>query len=253
MFPLKDVFLKPKPSFFDLCIAGFLFIPWFNDNWQKAVFLVFYTLFLVLVSLSMKPKREYRCLPLSLLAIWSLINVFIHSFAIYPASRTFTYLNYYLLVEGFLYILIAVLFINTVIRYSTNIRFILLLLPVAIYPWYSVMAWKGSVTPMAALGVGIVIYLFLAKRFIAGLLCTGIGIVGAVLHWPWICMKFASRPMVWRQLIINMFYHPVRRFPGGDVIDPGITLSPFIERFFNNIFPNFAETIKPWFASLLIT
>lgn len=245
---IRSIF-SPRPSFFDLCVGGFLYITCFYNKWEKGVFLVFYTVFLVIISICMKPKREYRSLPLALLALWSLANVFIHSFAIYPISASSLYPNFYLMVEGFLYILFGILFLRTVIIYSTNLRYIYFLIPITIIPWYTRLIYVGSTTPVAALGLGIVIYLFLAKRFIWGAICSIMGIVAVWLNWSWICMKFTCRPMVWHQLIINMFYRPVRMIDT-DIIDPGIELSPFLERFFNNIFPNFATTIKPWLAGL---
>lgn len=246
MFLLKkfnNIFLEPKPSLFDVLIGGFLFIPWLKSPWQRSVFFVFYIFFLVIISLSLKPKREYKSIPLSLIALWSFIGVFVHSFAIYPTSRTLSYINYYLAIEGFLYIFAGVLFVITVIRYSTNLRFILILLPIAIFPWYSVIAWKGSVTPIAALSVAIVMYLFLSKRPKWGIVALIWGITGAVLKWSWICMKFTCRPMVWHQMVVNMFYRPLRTV-GKEVIDPGIELSPFLDK----IIP---ANIKPWLAGLV--
>lgn len=249
--PLR-YFLKPCPSLFDLCVGCFLFIPMLHGNHDKAVFLVFYAVFLVIVSWLMKPKRQYRSLPLTLLAFWSLLGVFIHSFDIWWGSRTMLYLNYYLMVEGFLYVFFGILFVITVVKYSTNIRFILILLPFALIPWYAGLLWKGSVTPIAALGIAIVIYLFLTKRLLWGAMASGIGIVSAWLNWSWICMKFASRPLVWHQLIVNMFYHPMRRMEGvGDIHDPGIQLSPFLEKFCNNHFADFADKVKPWLAGIV--
>src|SRR3990167_10148780 len=120
----KSLF-SPHPSLFDLCVVGFIFIPWVKGDHNKSLFLVFYTIFLLALSFMMKPKREYRSLPLSLLALWSMLGLFIHSFALYPRSLTYQYKIYYLMVEGFLYILFGVIFIRTVIKYSTNLKFIL--------------------------------------------------------------------------------------------------------------------------------
>jgi len=72
------------------------------------------------------------------------------------------------------------------------------------------------------------------------------GIAGAIYHWKWICYKFACRPKIWGQLVTNMFYHSVKR-EGVDIVDGGIQLSPFLEKFFDK---NISEAIKPWFATL---
>ncbi len=245
---IKSIF-TPLPSFFDLCVGGFLYIPWIKGQYNKAIFFVFYSAFLILLSLSLKSKREYKSLPLSLLAIWSLLNVFIHAYIICTTSQTMHYLNLYLMVEGFLYIFFAVLFLKVVISYSTNIRYIYFLLPIAIYPWYAQMSYRGSVTPIAGLGVAIVVYLFLSKRFKLGILSALIGLIGVVLHWSWIVGKFFCRPIVWRQLCINLFYRPVR-YSGDafiEIIDPGIQFSPWLEKIVDAHIP---ANIVPWLAGI---
>ncbi len=138
-------------------------MPWIRGNWGRSVFFVLYSVFLFIISLSLKPKREYRSLPLTLIAMWSFIGLFVHSFII-PAGRMFYYFNYYLMIDGFLYILFGIIFIRTVIIYSTNIRFIYLLLPIAMIPWYSNFVRVGSLTPVAALSVAIIVYLLLKSR-----------------------------------------------------------------------------------------
>jgi len=152
------------------------------------------------------------------------------------------------MVEGFLYIFFGILFLRTVIRYSTNLRFIYILLPLAIYPWYKPLIHAGSSTPVAAIGIAIVVYLFLSKRLLWGILGAITGIIGVVLNWSWLCMKFAARPLVWRQLVVNMFYHPIRKI-GGETIDVGIELSPAFERFLTIHIPNY-QSVKPWLAGI---
>lgn len=246
MFLLKKI-LNPRPSFFDFLVGGFLFITMFGNDWQRGMFLVFYSAFLVIVSLLIKPKRDYKSLPLVLLTLWSLIGAFIHSFEIYQNSITIRYVNFYMMIEGFIYILFGVLFIHTIIRYSTNLKFIFLLIPFAIIPWFSGLVHTGSTTPMAALGIAIVVYLFLSKRLIWGICALISGIVGVWLNWSWICMKFVCRPLAWYQLIVNIFYRPERCFDGS-IIDSGIQLSPILQELLKKR-PLLLE-IKPWLASI---
>ncbi len=160
---LKTLFI-PHPTFFDICVGLFILVPWIKGDSGRSIFIVFYSAFLVCLSMTMRPKRQYRSLPLSLLAIWSLINVFIHSYDLSPTSGSFLYKNYYLMIEGFLFILFGILFIRTVVRYSTNIKFMFFLIPVALWPWYKGLVHTGSATPLVALGISIVLYLFLRKR-----------------------------------------------------------------------------------------
>ncbi len=240
---LKNIF-NPLPSFFDICVAGFLSILFVKGGNSRSIFIVFYIAFIVALSIGMKPKRQYKSLPLTLLVIWSAISVFIHSFDIYPFVAR--YPNYYLMVEGFLYIFLGALFIRTVIIYSTNLKFVYFLFPIAILPWYTGLVRTGSTTPIAALGASIVAYLFLSKRFKAGILIAIPGLIIAFLHRSWIFMKFSCRPLIWGQLAKNMFYHPVRK-EGNEIIDVGIQLSPFLEKVFDKYIP---ENIQPWFATL---
>ncbi len=162
---IKEVSVfKPKPSFFDVCVAGLLYMPWIRGNWNRSVFFILYIIFIVLFSLYLRPKREYRSLPLMLLAMWSFLGMFIHSFIMSPNPGSNFHTTYILMIEGFLYILCGILFIRTVVIYSTNIRFIYILLPVGMIPWFDDFVRVGSLTPVAALGVAIVIYLFLRSR-----------------------------------------------------------------------------------------
>ena len=241
--------LTPRPTLFDLCISVFVFIPWIKGDQARSIFIVFYTAFLVAYSLSLKPKRSYRSLPLSLLTVWSLIGVFIHSFAVYPTSRTSLYVNYYLMIEGFLFIFFAVLFITTVIKYSTNIKFIYLLLPIGIYPWISDLQRTGNVTVMAAIGASIFLYLVCSKRYKLSIPVGLIGLTGVIIHWKWVYLKFFCRPKVWSQLFINMFYRPVR-YVGKDIVDPGIELSPWLEKFMTTHLGEHLDKCKPWLATI---
>ncbi len=76
-----------------------------------------------------------------------------------------------------------------------------------------------------------------------------IGITAIVLKWPWLCMKFRCRPYIIGQLFKNMFYHPVK-VDGTIIMDPGIQLSPLLQKFLESTFTNFNTVIKPWTASI---
>jgi len=245
---ILSYFFNPMPSLFDICVGGLLLYVYINVRWGVGLFFVFYTTFLFILSFSMTPKREYKNKALTFFVLWALLNMFIHSFAIYPKSQTMYYLNFYMMMEGFIYVLFAAIFIVTVIKYSTNIRYIYILLPFSMITWFPRFIRTGSTTPVAALGVAIVMYLLLSKRWIPSFIAIFGGIVMTVLNWPWICMKFACRPYVWKELIGNSFYHPVKIFQDS-IVDPGITLSPGLETFLTNHLPDFAN-IKPWLASI---
>ena len=68
-----------------------------------------------------------------------------------------------------------------------------------------------------------------------------------VLNTWWVGYKFKCRPFIWGQLLKNLFYHPVMR--EGDIVDTGIEISPFLERFLMDKIDAFAS-VKPWLAGL---
>lgn len=182
-----------------------------------------------------------------LLMVWSLINVFLHNDASLLQGNNFVnyHFNISLMFEGFIYVFCGCLFVITVVRHATNIRFIWLLIPFAFIPWIRDMQYMGSMTPMLSLGLATTIYLFLKKRFIWGILCVSGGISIILLNLKWVLMKFGCRPFVWGQLLRDMFYHPTKAL-GTTVIDQGVQFAPFLERFVavHNL-------PRPWFASLI--
>ena len=56
-------------------------------EYQRQIFFVFYCIFLISLTIFLKPYRNYTSIPLALLVIWSLISVFIHSYFYYPNSK----------------------------------------------------------------------------------------------------------------------------------------------------------------------
>lgn len=242
---LKSLFI-PLPSIFDICVGGFLFITLIPGDTNKAIFFVLYTSFLLALSFGMKPKRSYTSIPIAFIVIWSLINIFIHSFVISPSSRTSLYPATYIMEEGFMYVLFGAIFLHTVIRYSTNPKIIFFLIPISIIGWLPDMVYFGNSTPIVAIGLSILIYLFLARKRIA-IPITILGVSAVVYKWAWLAMKFRCRPYVWYQLLVNTFYHPVRHM-NNQVIDPGVELAPAVEKVLGNI--PYISSIKPWLASL---
>jgi len=245
---LKTIF-KPFPSFFDVLIGGFLLILSIPGNTNRAIFIVFYTIFLFIISLGMTPKRKYRSASLSLIALISLLGLFIHNFTLYHTSRTSLYPAAYIMEEGFIYILFSIVFLRTVIVYSTNIRFIYFLIPVALMGWIPGMIRTGNSTPIVAIGLSILIYLYLIKKTKIAILVTLLGLNLIVYKWAWLCMKFRCRPYVWYQLLIDSFYNPIKTI-NGNIVDCGVNLSPFLERFLSNNFPIVLK-LKPWLASII--
>ena len=241
---MRDL-LTPLPTLFDLAVAGFLGIFLVSGNDVRALYLVFYTMFLLMLSFGMKPKREYRSIPLMLLSLWAFLGLFIHSFVLSPRQVTYSWKIFYLTTEGFLYVLFGVVFIRTVVRYSTNIKFIYFLIPVAMLKLVPGMQRLGSSTMLVALGIATIIYLILSKKRTWGILASITGILAVVHNWTWLCFKFRSRPVAIRQMFFDMFYNPLR-YDGTEVVDPGVQLAPWLEK----SLPTWVLSFKGWLATI---
>ncbi len=239
--------INPRPSFFDICASLFAFMPWIKTDFARSQFIVFYTIFLMCLSFSMKANREYKSLPLTFLSIWTLLGLFIHSYAIYPRSLTYQYKLYYLMVEGFLYVFFGIMLIRTIVKYSTNLKFALFLIPIGLIPWYSGLAYFGKSTYIVAFGISVIIYLFLKKNYRAAILASTLSALFVIWKWSWLTMKFRCRPYIWYQLLVNSFYHPMRK-DAVNILDPGIEFSPFIEKFIES--HQWIANIKPWLQSV---
>jgi len=197
----------PAPSFFDLCLAGFLAIPFIKDGYHQEIFFIFYMILLVCVSIGQRPRRDFRSIPLMLLSLWAMLGVFLHSFVISKESITMKYLNMYLMSEGFIYILFSSLFILTVVKYSKNTRLFYLLIPVALF-FEIQRPGDFNKTFIFSLGLAIVIYLILIRKYLFASLLANAGLIFACFRWTAIKTSFACRPYVWRQLVAEIAKNP---------------------------------------------
>lgn len=204
----KGVF-SPLPSFFDLCLAGILITPFINDYTKQSIFFIFYIILLTCISISLKPRRDYRNIPLSLLTIWAFIGIFIHNFVIpCEESVVIQYINLYILSEGFIYILFGAMFVMLVIRHSRNMRFIYPVIPVVLF---FALHRNGDFnkTFILSSGLSILIYLLLSKKFLfASISAAGI-LIFAKLRWSALMVSWACRPYVLRQLWKEICQRPL--------------------------------------------
>jgi len=176
-------------------------LPFIKDGYRQNIFFIFYIIFLTCISIGIKPKREYHSLPLMCLSIWAFIGVFIHSFVICEESITMKYLNMYLLSEGFIYILFGSLFILTVVKYSKNTRIFYILIPLGLIPFFKQVKIAENVTFFASIGVSLIIYLILRRKWLYASILANLGLIIAFFNWPLIQSKWPARPLVWGQLI----------------------------------------------------
>jgi hypothetical protein len=208
------LFFSPPPSVFDFCIVGILFSNFLQEEHKKQIFFVFYTIFLLCMTFIMRQKRDYESIPLVLFVLSGFIGVFTHSFLIYKSSICFQYLNFYLLSEGFLYILFGAIFLIIAVRYSKNLKFILLLLPFVFYPYLTKITSLKSVIQSARFTIifsGLISYLFyyfIRKKYkIAIPILLGMAAF-AMKYWDAIKLKFICRPDLWKVLILKIKERP---------------------------------------------
>jgi hypothetical protein len=215
-----DAIARPVPSFFDFCVAVFLIIPFITNNTAQMIMFVFYIIFLICLSMGLTPQRNYKSTPLMLLALWSLIGVFVHSFAVSKESITYKYLNVYLMSEGFIYIFFGILFLITVIKYSTNLKFLYFLLPIALIPTFKMEIFITGLTYIprwnlkdftfwGSIATAVFIYFLLRRKYIIVFFISLWGLFMIGFLNKLIMTRFVCRPLVWQQLVKEIFQHPL--------------------------------------------
>jgi hypothetical protein len=160
------------------------------------------------VSIMIKPQRKFSSIPLGLICLWSFLGVFVHSFNIQEYSITRQYLNLYLMSEGFIYILMACMFIRLAVNYSHNLRFAWFIIPASALFYVDSYSWGGRITPLMALGIALLVYFGIKRQW--GLVTGVTAVLGifCVLNWHWIAVKFACRPLLWGAMIKDIISHP---------------------------------------------
>lgn len=203
---------QPAPSVFDFCISFILIINVFRQKFHKEIFFVFYVFFLLILTFMTKQKRDYKNIWISILACWSLLGVFIHSYILSQESIVFRYKNMYLMSEGFIYILTGAILLFIIVRYATNLKFLYVLFPVLLIPWFHEFYHEGifefHLTPFIALFISILIYLIIKKRFIISSLLVSFGVFFSFANWQYVGGKFVYKIPVIKQILSLIFRHP---------------------------------------------
>jgi len=200
------------PSLFDLCVAGFLGITYIKQPFHQGVFFVFYSIFLYCLTLGLKPVRDYKSTPLALLLVWSLAMVFCHNsmdFTHRPNSLINYYFNVSMMFEGFIFIFCGSLLLFSIMRFATNLKFVFLLLPIAVAPLVNEYAYGGRMTIPLGIALSVIIYLFLTNRRKIASIISLVGLISLIPTWSWMKMKFACRPLVWQELLTQIKENPI--------------------------------------------
>lgn len=201
--------IAPRPSIFDLFVAGTLSIVLLRDKFHQGMFLVFYSVFILILTIVMKPKRNYISIPLFLIVLWSFFMIFVHNkIEIVPGNFMNYWLNVSIMFEGFIYILFGFFLLRNIIVYSTNLKFIFLLLPIALIPIMKVNAIGGRMTIPMAFILSVLIYFFLNRKIFWGLVIGIVSLTEVICLWPYIQTKFACRPYIWIEMLREIKSHP---------------------------------------------
>jgi hypothetical protein len=201
------------PSLFDVCVAGLLAITYIKQPFHQGVFFVFYTIFLYCITLGMTPCRDYKSTPLALLLVWSLAMVFCHNSIEFIKHNPKSIINYYfnvsMMFEGFIFILCGSLLLFSIMRFAKDLRFVFLLLPIAVAPLVNEYTYGGRMTIPLGIATSVIIYLFLTNRQKIASVISLVGVMALLPMWKWVAMKFACRPVVWQELLWQIKEHPL--------------------------------------------
>lgn len=197
-----------KISLFDVIIAGMMFIT-FVPKHLAGFFFVFYSIFVVMVSMALKRKREIDGKWLFLICYASLISLFVHQeINVSQDGFMLQCLNTMVMFEGFIYVLFGCLFIKTAIEYSSNLKLCFWTLPIVLIPSSISHASHGRITPIVALGISLIVYLALKRKYLISAIAFFICSFGLAINWNWVVFKFACRPMVFIELLKEIKLHP---------------------------------------------
>lgn len=174
---------------------------------DKAIFFVYYSWLIILVTFFLKPQRHYRNYFLYALGIWSFLGVFIHQRIVaIPDNILNAYMCKSIASEGFLYVFMGIAVLRAIVMYSHNVKFVYFLCVIGYLTMLPKMIWSGSMSPLMAILVSITAWFWIEKKYKTATLMTLVGANIVAWNWPWLCMKFACRPAVWAWLLRDTFY-----------------------------------------------
>ena len=200
--------LDSFPTLFDLVVCFGIIGVTFVNPFIRGFYLVFLTLLIMSVGLNYPNKRNVQLPELSLFCILGMIGVFVHSFVWSVKSITFEYLNFYMMAEGLLYIFFGCMFLSVVAQKASNLRLLMITIPITLIPMINKTVYCGQMTFIMATLVAVVIWLFWARKLALFTWATIIGLIVVGCNWHWICMKFACRPPIWLELAQAIRIHP---------------------------------------------
>ena len=199
---------SPMPSLFDLFVClGIVPIGFINKTFQGH-YLVFYTIFLFIISFMYKCQRNYKNVWFTLILLWSFYSIFVHSYLVNVNSVMFKYLNFYLMSEGFLYILFGIIYLYLITVKAKNLRLLWITLPIALIPLFRMQLHCGQMSYILALVLSVIIYNIRKQYWTLAFIALSGVIVIAILNLSWLVMKFNCRPYIWWHMIKGIMDYP---------------------------------------------
>jgi len=174
----------------------------------RGFYFCFYSVLIIVMGLSEDQKRKISFPSLTILCLIALIGLFVHSLEIYEASITLQYLNFYLMFEGFIYILCGAALFTTLVQKATNLRLFYITIPIALIPAAREFIYSGRGSVVFAVALAVMIYMLIKKRYL--LVALAGTITGAFLlkNLAWFKMKFACRIPLWKDMFLDALKHP---------------------------------------------
>lgn len=191
---------------FNLAVCGVILAVSYTQGTVRSIVFNFGVFTLLVLSLFLRRKREFINIPLALFLLWSIASIFIHV-KLATTGVVFEYLNIYLMANGFIYLLSAVLLYKLVIEYSDSLIPYILTFCVALIPYASRAIHGGRVTIIFAFLLANIIWLWKRKRLYSVWLMV-YTLLAAVCNYKWIMMKWGCRPVVWGELARKALEHP---------------------------------------------
>src|SRR4030043_1089281 len=208
---------SPRPTLFDLCaVFGVVGIP-FIPECLHGFYFCFYAVFITVIGFYSMCYRNVSFSSLTLLSLIALSGLFIHAFVWGPNSITFQYLNFYLLFEGFAYVLFGSVMFYTLVTKGRNLKLILITLPIALIPFIKFSLHHGRGSIVFAIAIAVVLFCVKHRKYGWALAITIFALDFFIWKFAWFKMKFACRIPLWHDMIFST-----------DMTNPGIKLHPFV-------------------------
>lgn len=184
-------------------LAPFVAYQPFKRDVTQTLYFVYGIIVLFILSLFSKPKRSLKFGLGGIFLLWALAMMLIHS-KISDSSVTYRYLNFYLMSEGFIYLLFAVLLYKLVYGYADSLPCLWIALGIFLV---KAIAYK-SFTPIASFAICSLIYTSIKKRYLWALIISILSGIFITSNYSYILAKWSCRIPGWLTTIKEIAQYP---------------------------------------------